>query len=148
MWCELSGDSQGYRTVLHISYGRIPPAEGTRPYEKLPIPTDFAMVRITLLVGGGLLCARLGHQPLGEDPLEGLVHRSVGVCLPGGWVRIVTALEGLHVTGKYRNRSMPGMRPGILTRGQRGVLCERCLKKRRGASSQTLCFDAWLSSAL
>ena len=46
-----------------------PPAEGTRPYEKLPIPTDLAKVHITLLVGGGLLGARLRHQPLGEDPL-------------------------------------------------------------------------------
>ena len=31
--------------------GRMPPAEGTRPYEKLPIPTDLAIVHITLLVG-------------------------------------------------------------------------------------------------
>ena len=31
--------------------GRAPPAEGTRPYEKLPIPTDLAIVDITLLVG-------------------------------------------------------------------------------------------------
>jgi hypothetical protein len=30
--------------------GRVPPAEGTRPYEKLPIPTDLAIVQITLLV--------------------------------------------------------------------------------------------------
>ena len=30
--------------------GRVPPAEGTRPYEKLTIPTDLAIVRITLLV--------------------------------------------------------------------------------------------------
>ena len=31
--------------------GRVPPAEGTRPYEKLTIPTDLAIVHITLLVG-------------------------------------------------------------------------------------------------
>ena len=31
-------------------YGRVPPAEVTRPYEKLPIPTDLAMVHIILLV--------------------------------------------------------------------------------------------------
>ena len=31
--------------------GRVPPAEGTRPYEKLPIPTDLEIVHITLLVG-------------------------------------------------------------------------------------------------
>jgi len=30
--------------------GRVPPAEGTGPYEKLPIPTDLAIVHITLLV--------------------------------------------------------------------------------------------------
>jgi hypothetical protein len=30
--------------------GRIPPAEVMRPYEKLPIPTDLAIVHITLLV--------------------------------------------------------------------------------------------------
>ena len=30
--------------------GRVPPAEVTRPYEKLPIPTDLAIVHITLLV--------------------------------------------------------------------------------------------------
>jgi len=30
--------------------GRVPPAEGTRPYEQLPIPTDLAIVHITLLV--------------------------------------------------------------------------------------------------
>ena len=30
--------------------GRVPPPEGTRPYEKLPIPTDLAIVHITLLV--------------------------------------------------------------------------------------------------
>jgi hypothetical protein len=29
----------------------VPPAEGTRPYEKLPILTDLAIVHITLLVG-------------------------------------------------------------------------------------------------
>ena len=32
--------------------GPVPPAEGTRPYEKLPIPTDLAIVHITLLVAG------------------------------------------------------------------------------------------------
>jgi hypothetical protein len=31
--------------------GRMPPAEGTRPCEKLPIPTDLAIAHITLLVG-------------------------------------------------------------------------------------------------
>ena len=31
--------------------GRVPRAEGTRPYEKLPIPTDLDIVHITLLVG-------------------------------------------------------------------------------------------------
>ena len=30
--------------------GRVPPAEVTRSYEKLPIPTDLAIVQITLLV--------------------------------------------------------------------------------------------------
>ena len=30
--------------------GRVPPAEGTRPYEKLPIPTDLAIVHFWLLV--------------------------------------------------------------------------------------------------
>ena len=30
--------------------GRMLHAEGTRPYEKLPIPTDLAIVHITLLV--------------------------------------------------------------------------------------------------
>ena len=30
--------------------GRVPPAEGTRPYEKLPISTDLDIVHITLLV--------------------------------------------------------------------------------------------------
>ena len=30
--------------------GRVPPAEVTRPYEKLPIPADLAIVHITLLV--------------------------------------------------------------------------------------------------
>jgi hypothetical protein len=30
--------------------GRVPPAEVTRPYEKLPIPTDLEIVHITLLV--------------------------------------------------------------------------------------------------
>ena len=30
--------------------GRVPPAEGTCPYEKLTIPTDLAKVHITLLV--------------------------------------------------------------------------------------------------
>ena len=34
--------------------GRVPPAEVTRPYEKLPIPTDLAIVHITLLVAGSL----------------------------------------------------------------------------------------------
>ena len=32
--------------------GRAPPAEVMRPYEKLPIPTDLAIVHITLLVRG------------------------------------------------------------------------------------------------
>ena len=32
--------------------GRVPPAEGTRPCEKLAIPTDLAIVHITLLVVG------------------------------------------------------------------------------------------------
>jgi len=31
--------------------GRVPPPEGTRPYEKLPILTDLAIVYITSLVG-------------------------------------------------------------------------------------------------
>ena len=34
--------------------GRVPSAEGTRPYEKLPIPTDLAIVHITLLVAVSL----------------------------------------------------------------------------------------------
>ena len=32
--------------------GCVPPAEGMRPYEKLTIPTDLAIVDITLLVAG------------------------------------------------------------------------------------------------
>ena len=32
--------------------GRVPHAEGTRPREKLTIPTDLAIVHITLLVVG------------------------------------------------------------------------------------------------
>ena len=35
--------------------GRMPPAEGTRPYEKLPIHTDLAIVHITLLVAASRL---------------------------------------------------------------------------------------------
>ena len=35
--------------------GRVAP-EGTRPYEKLPIPTDLAIVHITLLVVGQWVC--------------------------------------------------------------------------------------------
>ena len=44
--------------------GRVPPAEGTRPYEKLTIPTDLAIVHITLLVAvfavEGVGCGVLG----------------------------------------------------------------------------------------
>jgi len=49
---------------------RVPPAEGTRPYEKLPIPTNLDIVHITLLVGGRTETAVLtnrnqhGHQTL------------------------------------------------------------------------------------
>ena len=32
--------------------GHVPPAEGEGPYEKLPIPTDLAMVHIPSLVEG------------------------------------------------------------------------------------------------
>ena len=50
--------------------GRVPPAEGTRPYEKLPIPTDLAIVHITLLVarrrgcGSGVYGRRRGGRAL------------------------------------------------------------------------------------
>ena len=42
--------------------GREPPAEVARPYEKLPIPTDLAIVHITLL-----MCRGLGHCSLMHD---------------------------------------------------------------------------------
>ena len=41
--------------------GRVPPAEGTRPYEKLTIPTDLAIVHITLMVGGKARPSLRGH---------------------------------------------------------------------------------------
>ena len=50
--------------------GRVPPAEGTRPYEKLPIPTDLAIAHITLLVvrrrwcGSGVYGRRRGGRAL------------------------------------------------------------------------------------
>ena len=41
--------------------GRVPPAVGTRPYEKLPIPTDLAIVHIIVLVVSRWSTCHTGH---------------------------------------------------------------------------------------
>ena len=48
--------------------GRVPPAEGTRPYEKLTIPTDLAIAHITLLVA---VKARTWPWLAGRSPGKG-----------------------------------------------------------------------------
>ena len=53
--------------------GRVPPAEGTGPYEKLPIPTDLEIVHITLLVGGQEL-----PEPPPPIPWEATLYSLLG----------------------------------------------------------------------
>ena len=70
--------------------GCVPPAELTRPYEKLPIPTDLALAHITLLVVVPLsepslhdrhLCYR-GTSPIRNCLLLGPYSRPVPRTLP------------------------------------------------------------------
>ena len=63
---EMSRDTVwSYKFHRRIN-GRVPPVEVTRPYEKATIPTDLAIVHITLLV----LESHIEEETDGED-LEG-----------------------------------------------------------------------------
>ena len=71
--------------------GRVPPAEVTRPYEKLPIPTDLAKVHITLLVVNPEVESRTGALlqvrtfPVLPRPLISQANVSVlPECIAGG----------------------------------------------------------------